>query len=589
MKQWKNVYFFIFFLLFAGCTTVKFGEKDNIFDLNNEENNRDIKEFELKFAYKIMGVPVSGKGIAENVFSLPDNTLFFCISFPKIGILKTDDYGRTFSGRYFKLGYLDKLFGYEEEKEESKKTDTERVLQDKIFYKFAYSTKNTNRIALTYGPYIFLTEDKGNNWQAKNIFFDMEKSVIRDLFVTEKEEIIVITNNSIYISADWGKKWKRTIIRPDNSSKYEYISGLIVNGILYASLKNNDERDELLSNSSYDFFYKNLNGALKSGIYYSEDSGLTWKKTKVNVPAVLWLHDSAVYAGPVYPLHLYKADFTESFKNSELYKNAVLNESTVNNALEYYNYLINLKPEDYDIISAKNSRIIKLINNNDFEIIDEKNFDNLMNGIIKLQNSDYVQWDNNLYRKKKSNNFFYEYNLYRTIKTWTGMRTNSPVLYAKEQGGFYRISPDEEYFKVFVKYSIDKQIKLNSINPFLKKSTDIEFIDPSIDPTNGFPVKIEFSEKGSEWKNLIDAKHIRNIIDPLNSKRSAFHWYKNVDQKKLFKLQLSFGFGKGIDFAVYPDDVLIINNNMLLNINYFSLSRSYKELYSIPINFKKDK
>jgi len=588
MKRGNFVYFFIFFLLFNSCTTVKFGEKDNIFDVN-EDNNKDIKEFELKYAYKVMGVPVNGKGMAENVFSLPDNTLFFCISFPKIGILKTDNFGRTFTGQYFKLGYLNKLFGYDDEKEERKKTDNDRILQDRIFYKFAYSTTDSSRLVITYGPYIFLSTDKGNNWQAKNIFFDIEKTVIRDVFITEKEEIIVITAGSIYVSPDWGKKWKRTNIKIDNLNKYEYISGLINNNILYASMKYNDEPDEILSKSSYDFFYNNLNGALKSGVYYSEDLGITWKKTKVNIPAVLWRYNNAVYAGTVYPLHLYKAEFSENFKSSELYKNAVLNESTVNYVLEYYNYLLKLKPDDYDIISGKNNRVMKLINNDEFEIFDEKNFDNLINGIIKLQNSDHVQWDNNLYRNKKGNNFFYEYNLYRLIKTWTGMRTNSPLLYAKDPGGFYRISMDEEFFKVFIKFSIDKQIKLNSINPFLKKSTDLEFMDPSIDPTGGFPVKIEFSGNGSDWMNLIDSKHLRNIIDPLNSKRSAFYWYKNVDQKKLFRLQLSFGFDKGIDFVVYPDELIMINNMMLLNINYFSLSKSYKELYSVPINLKKDK
>ncbi|MBN2545195.1 MAG: hypothetical protein JXB50_05310 [Spirochaetes bacterium] len=588
MKTWKIVYFFIFFLL-INCTTVKFGEKDNIFDLK-EEGIKGIKEFELNYAYKVMGVPVSGKGIAEKVFSMQDDDLlFFCISFPKVGIIKTDNYGRTFTGQYFKLGYLNKLFGYDEEKGETKKTDNERILTDRIFYKFAYSPKDKNKIVITYGPYIFLSEDKADNWEVKNIFFDIENTVIRDVFITEKEEIIVITANNIHISSNWGKKWSRKSIKIDNINKFDYMSGLIINNIIYASMKYDDEPDELLSKSSYDFFYNNINGALKSGIYYSEDMGATWQKTKINIPAVLWRNNNAIYAGPIYPLHLYKAFWSEEFKKSELYKNAVLNDSTINFAHEYFDLLLKLKPDDYDIISVNNNRIIKVKDYNEYEVFEEKDFNNLVGGIIKLQDMDYVQYDKNLYRKKKSNNFFYEYNLYRLIKIWTGMRTNSPVLYAKDSDYFYRITMDDEFFKKFIKYSIDKQIKLNSINPFLRKSTDIEFIDPAVDPTNGFPVKIEYSGDAAAWNNLLDSKYIRNIIDPLNSKRSALYWYKNVDQKKLFKLQLSFGFDKGVDFMVYPIDFMIINKNILLNINYFSLSKNYKELYSIPINLKKDK
>ena len=205
-------------------------------------------------------------------------------------------------------------------------------------------------------------------------------------------------------------------------------------------------------------------------------------------------------------------------------------------------------------------------------------------GIKKLEEIDYLQWKNNWYLEKKSDNFSYEYNFWHIFKKWTGMRTNGAILYTKNKNMLYRINLDQKFVKAFIQYFIEKQIELNSKNPFLKKSVDLEFFDPQVDPTNGFPCNIENSnDNAKSWKVLEDGEFMQKIIDPLATKRSGFYWYKNVDQKKVFRMQLSFGFDKGVNFLVFPEEIGILGKDLFLRINYFSISKSYEDIYLVPI------
>jgi hypothetical protein len=75
------------------------------------------------------------------------------------------------------------------------------------------------------------------------------------------------------------------------------------------------------------------------------------------------------------------------------------------------------------------------------------------------------------------------------------------------------------------------------------------------------------------------------ITDPLNNKRSGFYWYKNVEKKKVFKLQISFGFDKGVSYLTYPMNLYNYENDLLLRMNYFSIANTYKDLYLVPNKF----
>lgn len=589
MKLLKVLYIILLFSLFS-CTTIKFGQQDKI--IFEEKNKLLINEFDLSYSYKVMGVPVKGsKSIVENLFVHPDNkTLFLCLSFPKIGILKTEDGGKTFKEHFFKLGYLEKAFGYSAENNyENNKKEQRNSVPFRFFYHFAVSPNDPDKIAISMGPYLLISKDKGNIWESKNIFFDMQNTNIRDVFITERDELIVLSENKISVSCDWGKRWEKRTLKIDKTPffKLEYVSGVYdnKNETLFASIKFNEDPDSLLSKSSYEFFYKNVQPEHKSGLFISKDKGITWSKMPVNIPLALWQNKDTIYGGPVYPLGIYENKYSESFMEADFYKDGKLDNST-GNIEEYIESTLNSSIEKNMILSKKYNKLVKFSNSLEkYEIIEEKKFDDLYIGIKKTQDLDFIQWEDYWYDKKKSNQFFYEYNFWKMFKLWTGYRTNSPYLYEKTNNGIYfRIRPHPEFLIRFIKYSVEKQIIINSKNPFLKKKTDIEFFDPAYDPTGGFPAVIEFSnDKGKTWKQAVESDHFARIIDPLSNKRSGFYWYKNVDQKKMFKLQISFGFDQGVNLMVYPMKIISLEDKILLNINYFSVSKSYKDLYQIPL------
>lgn len=590
----KFLYIFpIFFIL--GCSTIKFGSKERVF--LEDENKNYIREFDLSYNYKAVGFPVKGeKSIVEATFLHPENnTLFICISFPKIGILRTEDNGISFKTQFLKLSLLDEIYGYAEVENVNYKDENKMNQKNptRFFYHFAYSPVNPDKIIITMGPYILVSKNNGIKWEEKNIFFDIENIKIRDVFVNENEEIIIVTNNKIAVTKNWGKKWDIYPIKIEDYSqlKTEYLTGYYDNSTdtLFASIKHDEEDDSFLSKKSYEYFYEDKKINLKSGLYYSNNKGINWIKSNIPVPVLLWKNNTKFYGSPIYPLGFYKEEFTDSFKKSTLCRQALLDDDVPQKYLdEYVKKLFELTAEDYQIISLKNNKLITFDSiKNDIIKIDESDFDNIYKGLSKLQYLDSIQWEDLWFKKKKTENFYYEYNFWMFFKRWTGMRTNCPVLYAKNgKDTYYRSIPDPTFIRTFLKYSISKQMELNSKKSFMKKPNDLEFFDPQLDPTNGFPSLIEYSnDKGKTWKILAESKHISQIIDPLNNKRSGLYWYKNVEQKKVFKLQISFGFDKGVNYLTYPLNLSCLEDDLLVRINYFSIANSYEDLYLVPNKF----
>ncbi len=581
----KRSLIFLIVLFFFSCSIFEYVRTEKLFQETTVDNG--IREFDLSYQQKIFGIKIKGeKSIVEGVFLHPDKkTIFIPISFPKIGILKTDDYGKNIFASFFKVQGLEEFFGYTEEKE-SIEREQKKVLPKRIWTNFAYSPIDDNKIIISFGEYLFLSNDKGGKWIVKKIFYDREKADIIDIFITNREEIIVFTENKIARSLNWGKNWKYEYLKVEgiNNFRLKYVSGFYDNSsdTLYASIINTTEKDGFLSRVSYNFFYKNEKPNLKSGVFISKDLGKTFKKTLLSIPLVFWKYQDKIYACSPYSFSLYNHNFSEAFLNSPLVKNCKIDE--VNSYLkEYIQYLENISPEELDIISLKNNKML-IIKEDNYEIIEESAFENIYTANKKLENLAYINWDENWLDREKSDNFFYEYSPYHLFKIWTGMRTNSPNLYLKADDTYYRISPSKEFWKVFIRYVIENTIRINKTNPFLRKINDVEFFDPSMDPSLGFPVTIQYSiDKGNNWLKVVESSHVKNIIDPLNNKRSGFYWYKNVEQKRTFRLQISFGFDQGVNYLVYPSCISLLENDIAIIINYFTITNSYKDLYLIPL------
>ena len=561
--------------------------------IGSETSEEGFREFDLSYYYKVMGVNVSGpKSVSEHFYTHPDGkTLFVFISYPKIGILKTSDNGRSYISQFFRLKLLDRIFGYTttDEEESNVKDNISEEQQLRYFSHFAVSNHNPADVIITLGPYVFFSRDYGQKWKVKNIFIDYERSNIKDVFVTKRDEVVIFTENKMAVSKDWCNKWETRALKINDIGffKTNYITGLYDNSTdtIYSVIQNTDETDSVLSKYTHDLFYKNIASPARTGVYYSTDFGKTWNETAVKVPIALWKTDNSIYGCPIYSMSFYNKKFDESFTGTPIYTTGKLDKSTYN-VNDYLSILLQSETEDFEILSTKNNRIMK-IDRDKYEIISENNFEKLYNGIKVLEKIDYVQWQPDWYSRARTANFNYEYNPYRMFKLWTGMRTDMPVKYVKNNGIYYRIKPSKKFTDVFFKYAVDNQTRINSIHPFLRKNSDIAFFNPAIDPTNGFPASIEYSKDGgTNWEELVNQEHARNIVDPLGNKRSAFYWYKNVDQKKNFKLQISFGFGQGINYMTYPADLEIYNNRLLIQMDYFSLMKSYKDAYIVPLNAK---
>jgi hypothetical protein len=292
--------FLVILLIISSCSTLRFGQISNIF--KDETQKSDIRELDLSFNYQVFGVPVKGtKSAVESVFIHPDNkTINIFISFPRIGILTTNDFGKTFSAQFFKLSYLDKIYGYNYQPDnENEKLKGDKEKPSRYFYHFVVSPKDPNKIIISAGPYIFISKDKGNTWASKSIFFNSDSVNIRDIFITNKEELLILTENKIAVSGDWGKKWNVKSLSIDkNYFKYEYITGYYDNSTdtLISSLKFNEEQDSVLSQKSFEYLYKKSNPILKSGIFYSKNFGANWTKSSINVPLNIWKYKDKFYA-----------------------------------------------------------------------------------------------------------------------------------------------------------------------------------------------------------------------------------------------------------------------------------------------------
>lgn len=590
MKMKKNPFFFtliISLLLFCSCSTMKFGRSaiDTLYAEDDEPQAR-IREFDLSYNYKIMGVKVSGKSIVEDLFILNDKTLFIVISFPRVGILKSNDFGKSFQSTFFNNRYLEKAYNYNKEESEDEGERPEKREEITLSRHFATSHRDREKALITIGPYLYLTEDAGDSWSQKSVFLDIENTHIREVVVTENDEIYLFTNNRMAYSKDWGRKWEKRAVKLEGIPpfKMELVSAHHRYGTLFASFRHRDESNASLARLSYERLYKGESRAAGSGLFISEDRGLSWGRAGLDLPVVLWDYEDRIYALPPYELSFYNESFSEEFRDSLLYRKGELTESSYE-AEELIEILqesgkgyLELLPLNGGKLFSFNDKSVK-----NLEIVDNKDYNCSYRGNKVLANNDFVHRESLIDESKGVVDFYYSYNPYRLFKIWMGLKSNPAAIYAKgKENRFYRIVPDKLFLKHFFKYVVLEKARINSINPFLRKPGDVDFFKATLDPTKGFPVEVELLE-AEGWTLFEDSAHINRIINPLGNKRSEFFWYKNVDKKKSYKLQFTFGKEDGINFLVYPYKLLYYKNALLMINNYYSLEKSYMDLYIMEL------
>ena len=243
--KFGKVFFTLCILLsFISCKSLQFGKQGEL-DLFQEEEHslpNQIEEFDLTYHFRLGSLDISGKTVVENTFVYQED-LFFCISFPRIGIIKTSDMGKNYHSSFFKLRYLEEAYGYEKEENEQEETETD-ISQKRIYTHFAASPKDPNQLYISIGPYLFISNDRGLTWKENQVFMDLDNGHIRQIIITKEGQVLLFSDYMMAISN--GKKWiKKRYLK--KSYQYQFISAGYDEqaGELFISLKSKNESKEL--------------------------------------------------------------------------------------------------------------------------------------------------------------------------------------------------------------------------------------------------------------------------------------------------------------------------------------------------------
>jgi hypothetical protein len=198
----KSSYITICLLLFISCKSVYFGENTQTLDFETVAEERDIIEkIEVPYKAFINMFPVKGNvlHILGSVVA-PDGRLFLVINFPHLGVLVSNDGGKTFSHSLF---YSDYFIFHDYENEDSGRS--RKPVRRDISVHSTFS--DDGKIALSAGPFLFLSDDNGTTWKKETPFYNLDTSFIRKILFDKNGRLYVFTDNKAAFSDNCGKKW----------------------------------------------------------------------------------------------------------------------------------------------------------------------------------------------------------------------------------------------------------------------------------------------------------------------------------------------------------------------------------------------
>ena len=67
------------------------------------------------------------------------------------------------------------------------------------------------------------------------------------------------------------------------------------------------------------------------------------------------------------------------------------------------------------------------------------------------------------------------------------------------------------------------------------------------------------------------------------SRMNRWFWYKNIDKKRQFKLEVLVGTGDNPDMLCVPSKLMRYNGGLLLEIAYFYHNNCYRELFIVHL------
>ena len=580
----KSRYIILCLLLVAGCKSVQFGNSAEPLDFETiEAEHEAIEKIEIPYKAFINVFPVKGTvlHILGSVVA-PDGRLFLVINFPHLGILASSDGGKTFSHSLF---YSDYFASYDNENEDG--NQPRRSVHHDISVHSAFA--NDGKIALSAGPFLFLSEDNGATWKKNTPFYNLDTSFIRKILCDGSGRLYLFTDDKAAYSDNWGKKWISSSFRlgsanPEKSQlklkkfqlklkNFQFIDAVLCDKGLLVSYINKHEKKSKLYEMSFNAFSGEKQDFTDSGVFsVSSDLKLA---ASLNLPPVIFI--SAQKGISPFDFALEDLQLEDNFKKTFFYKTGSLKEGK--NSTTYFTRQLS-KMESGKIFGQSSQQ--KAIDIATGEIVPLTQAESAAAAKARQMNDSSFIIDGTGISK---DDYRFSYNTapLNQIRSFSGgyLRETQIVTMPDENGDYYRIRLRREFLSGLFNEIMKKKWKRDNLNAFFYK--DERSYNFQIDKLyKRFPFILEKVASAGEATEIFTPEMLEFKISP-RSRMNRWFWYKNIDKKRQFKLEVLVGTGDEPDMLCVPSNLERFNDGLLLEISYFYHNNCYRELFILNL------
>lgn len=574
----KSNYIIMCLLLIVGCKSVQFGNAAETVDFEAIEEERDaIERIEIPYKAFINVFPVKGDvlHILGSVVA-PDGKLFLVINFPHLGILVSNDGGKTFSHSLF---YSDYFVSYDYDENDDGRQSRKSIRRD-ISVHSAFA--DGGKIALSVGPFLFLSEDNGATWKKNAPFYNLDTSFIRKIICNDSGRLYLFTDNKAAYSDDWGKKWIPSSFRLGDEKlkdfqlklkNFQFVDAVLHDGGLYVSYINKHDKKSKLYEMSFKVFSAETQDFTNSGVF-SVSPDLK-QAVPLHLPPVIFV--SAQKGVSPFNFAFEDLQLEDNFKKTLFYRTGSLKDGK-NSAAYFTRQLGKMESEkmwgqssEQQAIDIATGEIVPLTPTESLEVAK------------KRQRNDSSFFIDGTGISKDDYQFSYCAAPLNQIRGFSGgyLRETQIVTTPDENGDYYRVRLRREFLSGLFNEIMKKKWKRDNSNAFLYKE------EKSYDFQIGklykkFPFALEKVTSAGEAAEIFTSEMLEFKISP-KSKMNRWFWYKNIDKKRQFKLEVLVGIGDEPDMLCVPSSLERFNGGLLLEISYFYRANCYRELFVLTL------
>lgn len=564
-------------LLIVACKSVQFGNAAETIDFEAvEEEHEAIEKIEIPYKAFINVFPVKGDVLHILGSAVaPDGRLFLVINFPHLGILVSNDSGKTFSHSLF---YSDYFVSYDYENEDNKRSRKSVRHDISVHSVFV----DEGKIALSVGPFLFLSEDNGVTWKKNTPFYNLDTSFIRKIICNDSGRLYLFTDNKAAYSDDWGKKWISSSFKlGDEKSeknqfklkKFQFIDAVLYDGGLYVSYINKYEKKSKLYEMSFKAFSVEKQDFTNSGVF-SVSSDLK-QAVSLHLPPLIFI--SSQKGVSPFDFAFEDLQLEDNFKKTFFYKTGSLKDGK-NSAAYFVRQLGKMESEKIwgqdnvqKAIDIATGEVVPLTQTESAEAAKKRQRNDssfIIDGTAILKD-DYQ--------------FFYNATPLNQIRSFSGgyLRETQIVTMPDENGDYYQVKLRPEFLSGLFNEIMKKKWKCDNSNAFFYK--DEKSYDFQIDKLyKKFPFTLEKVTSAGAVTEIFTSEMLELKISP-KSKMNRWFWYKNIDKKRQFKLEVLVGIGDEPDMLCVPSNLERFNDGLLLEISYFYHNNCYRELFILNL------